>query len=543
MMIEQDTQDNLIEEAKPIINESDDDRYDFYQCIKVYAYSLCCFVGSSIGALPTLLSRSGPFPLMVNIIIATIMQYTFKFILRTSQGTLVFIFTTILQQARILLLVRGIKKLPSKVETGKMELDELDSLSPKEAQVQDEMQDEIQIADDKIAADSFAVNINSIVHLFLPMIGEIIYIFSFYFHFFVVLIGLGLASSEAIAQVIGVNYINVIPFNFWILSFILMLAHDMFEKSLPVLAFIKYVLIIIMIIATACLSVTTPTVPNNNFQYITSSYLYLTFTLGGWPNYMVEPFTMIRMKKKKEITGFYWSIFAAIITICIIQLSWAFSVLYIVPQQCQDISPVMAYHLGYEPNNTANCNVSLSWAHKNGIISTIPLAEIIQTNYPHFDWLSVFSGVTMAYALCVIFMGDALPLLHSFGGLARRLCGVWQDETSCDFTKLDKKTRMKITLTNWAIDLAAFILIFLIALFNPKSFIAVISYGAAFADNIMALLVSLMVYRAGVNPAMNFKIPIPMNKPAKIMTVLMIIYFISAVVLDIVNVAIYLSKK
>ncbi|EDV22311.1 uncharacterized protein TRIADDRAFT_58791 [Trichoplax adhaerens] len=270
MMIEQDTQDNLIEEAKPIINESDDDRYDFYQCIKVYAYSLCCFVGSSIGALPTLLSRSGPFPLMVNIIIATIMQ-----------GTLVFIFTTILQQARILLLVRGIKKLPSKVETGKMELDELDSLSPKEAQVQDEMQDEIQIADDKIAADSFAVNINSIVHLFLPMICEIIYIFSFYFHFFVVLIGLGLASSEAIAQVIGVKYVQ---------KFIATISNTIHLKFFSD-----------EIIATACLSVTTPTVPNNNFQYITSSYLYLTFTLGGWPNYMVEPFTMIRMKKKKEV--------------------------------------------------------------------------------------------------------------------------------------------------------------------------------------------------------------------------------------------------
>ena len=23
--------------------------------------------------------------------------------------------------------------------------------------------------------------------------------------------------------------------------------------------------------------------------------------LGGWPNYMVEPFAMIRMKKKKEV--------------------------------------------------------------------------------------------------------------------------------------------------------------------------------------------------------------------------------------------------
>lgn len=45
-----------------------------------------------------------------------------------------------------------------------------------------EKDDEIEIADNKIAADSYAVNINSIVHLFLPLAGEIVYIGSFYFH-------------------------------------------------------------------------------------------------------------------------------------------------------------------------------------------------------------------------------------------------------------------------------------------------------------------------------------------------------------------------
>ena len=42
--------------------------------------------------------------------------------------------------------------------------------------------DEIQIADDKNAADSYALNINSVVHLFLPLAGEIVYTISFYFH-------------------------------------------------------------------------------------------------------------------------------------------------------------------------------------------------------------------------------------------------------------------------------------------------------------------------------------------------------------------------
>ncbi|RDD42196.1 hypothetical protein TrispH2_005321 [Trichoplax sp. H2] len=486
---------------------------EYYKYFIIYGYYMSENVVGSPGAIPDVIAHSGIPPLIVSFAINAIMQ-----------GSLLFAFMTLIQQARIILFA-NIDIYQSK---GKNNDEELPMLPPISLQEIDEKNEE----------DQSAVNCSSIGGIFLPTIGQ--YMFSILVVFILMgaLVADTLGASQSLASVMKIKPIYVVPFFLWLSAILPIIFVRFFYLSLPILILIKYILVITIIIGALCAGNKINIEPHTDWKYIGSPMLFITCTLGAFE--ILSPFVFVHIKlTKKEVTLFFLTVVAAIVSVCFFQSLWAYAVLRIVPQTCQDVPHSWDSQFSIADNLThPNCNISLAWAHREGVVCAIPMLRIVRAYYPEYDWIAVLSAITLFLMMTLSYICNTLTMANVIAGIImssrEKLWGKIQDKHDENTTQ--SYIRKDIySITGYLIITT---LIFLAAFFNPRAFIVILQYGMTTANNIIGgILVPIMVIRSYFSLARHLAIPVPMNIASYILFGISTLFFLSQLIYAIVALA------
>ncbi|EDV22312.1 uncharacterized protein TRIADDRAFT_58793 [Trichoplax adhaerens] len=483
-------------------------------------------VVGSPGAIPDVIAHSGIPPLIVSFAINAIMQ-----------GSLLFAFMTLIQQARIILFA-NIDIYQSK---GKNNDEELPMLPPISLQEIDEKNEE----------DQSAVNCSSIGGIFLPTIGQ--YMFSILVVFILMgaLVADTLGASQSLASVMKIKPIYVVPFFLWLSAILPIIFVRFFYLSLPILILIKYILVITIIIGALCAGNKINIEPHTDWKYIGSPMLFITCTLGAYE--ILSPFVFVHIKlTKKEIVAevrcVSYGRSANYVKRIIISAGdkifssnhyWAYAVLRIVPQTCQDVPHSWDSQFSIADNSThPNCNISLAWAHREGVVCAIPMLRIVRAYYPEYDWIAVLSAITLFLMMTLSYICNTLTMANVIAGIImssqEKLWGKIQykhdENTTQSYIRKDI-----YSITGYLIITT---LIFLAAFFNPRAFIIILQYGMTTANNIIGgILVPIMVIRSYFSLARHLAIPVPMNIASYILFGISTLFFLSQLIYAIVALA------
>ena len=116
------------------------------------------------------------------------------------------------------------------------------------------------------------------------------------------------------------------------------------------------------------------------------------------------------------------STIGGLFAVWIMNVLWCYFLLKIIPQT----GPISLQQAEEEGSNSVRDNdviPSCNWLAKKkkkkslkGIISTIPLASIIQENYPQFDWIALIVSIYIMGSITVSFIVMSMGTKHVLDG-------------------------------------------------------------------------------------------------------------------------------
>ncbi|EDV25304.1 uncharacterized protein TRIADDRAFT_55223 [Trichoplax adhaerens] len=507
-------------------SESSKNRYDRWHWtvfLQAYFVSIAAILGIGILGLPVTLSHSGMQPLILNLIISFFAQ----FVCIEDDST------------------------PLTSETNNTEalaIIEHKLAELKDLMVQDKDQDETQ--DDEIS-------LHTISKLFLPFGAYQLFDILVIATFLSILISFALAGGQAYSEITELPLPVMISIFVWSWAAVIIFLRKIVQPFVSVLTIVKCIALVVtdidivdqQVSVTFYVGLKIDLPIHNNWSYVGSSFLMTTVSLGGIILIMPMLFARIRFNTR-EVVLFNTAIISALGTVVILNLLWSYAVLGVVPQRCVDIQPTIMQPDNQNTTLAGHCNISLAWAERNGKISTVPLTEILRQHYPKYDWIASLVEIFIVISITVSFLTLGSALRHTLCGTLDTIWNYFKARMSEEAAAQVEDGVRTTTEKNWLwitkilVYILTFGIAFIVAMFNPKAFIAILSSVGSFFINLQAgLFIPMMIYKARRHASSNLKTPCPMGKILYILHFLMAFYFLFAVVYDIVIVIIQSVHK
>ncbi|XP_022093872.1 uncharacterized protein LOC110981030 isoform X2 [Acanthaster planci] len=516
-------------QAKSAVWKSLERKAIYIQC---YFVTIACILGTGILGLPVTLSHSGLSPFLVSFIVGFFMQ-----------ALLIYFFTDILQRAHACQIERHKAICSEEVNVP----------------LQDMMSDES--GEDGSGSESNPTERNIPASLGKPptpnlhMLGSLFlqrglrqaFDVVLLLQFVSILISYALAGSEAYAQVLNIKYLYVIPVFVWVLSLAIVFAQKFVQPFVSLLTLAKGGVLVATVVVTFGVGAIVSNEINNDFSYIGSPFLMGTVALGGVINIMPMLYARIEFDKT-QIKCFMWAVLLGLVTCTVLNILWCWAVLDIVPQTdyCEVVSHVTDYDnsSGLMITTTYtltpgmhDCleDLSLEHSEEEGEIATVPLTKILQTDYPQYSWVAVLIQLFITISITVSYLTIGSALVHSFLG--------WLDAQMA-WDQIDRHVNTPARSYSFLcsqkycrpfLSLVVFIVIFIVAMLDPKGFVTMLDKISSLLLNTEAgLFVFLMIRKSRSEKYSHLTIPFPSSPYLYPFHFVMAAYFIYAVVYDIV---------
>lgn len=489
---------------------------------KILVYLQCYFVtiatilGTGILGLPVTLSKSGIYPFLVSFVFGALMQML-----------TVYFFTELLQLAHV-----------SQIQDSKEELVPLNDLLADETC--DELEEEDETSESVLAghvilpkqASTQPPNLHLLGELFLSCGLVQAFDIILVLQFVALLISYSLAGSEAYAQVLGINYIYVIPVFVWVLTFLIVFALQLVQPLVSVLTFFKGSLLLGTVAVTFYVGSEINREIHNDFSAFGEPFLMGTVALGGVVNTMPLMYSKIS-PVKNQIQNFRLSVNLGLLTCTILNILWCWALLDIVPQlstfQCASNTQSTE-----SQGNLCHSNISLQRSASEGEISTIPLTEIIKERYPSFSWVAFLIELFIMVSITVSFLTVGAVLHHTLLGW---LQSAWKKDK---LTEYRTQTKLKVRCINakcfcsTVVSLAVFCVVFGVSMLDPQGFVDILEKFSSFTINIeVALFIFLMCHNARKKEHLAQRISLPIPSLFGKLLYLIPVYFGIAVIYDV----------
>ncbi|XP_038050479.1 uncharacterized protein LOC119723733 isoform X2 [Patiria miniata] len=516
-------------QAKSAVWKSLERKAIYIQC---YFVTIACILGTGILGLPVTLAHSGLSPFLVSFIVGFFMQ-----------ALLIYFFTDILQRAHACQIERHKAICSEEVNVP----------------LQDMMSDES--TEDGSGSESNprerstpaslgkppTPNLHMLGSLFLQIGLRQLFDIVLLLQFVSILISYALAGSEAYAQVLNVKYMYIIPVFVSVLSVAIVFAQKFVQPFVSLLTLAKGGVLVATVIVTFGVGAIVSNEISNDFNYIGSPFLMGTVALGGVINIMPMLYARIDFDKT-QIKCFMWAVLSGLITCTILNILWCWAVLDIVPQTnyCEVVSHItdydnssgmmitIAYTLTPGPHECLE-DLSLEHSEQEGEIATVPLTKILQTDYPQYSWVAVLIQLFITISITVSYLTIGSALMHSFLG--------WLDAQMA-WDRIDRHVNTPARSYSFLCSqrycrpflcLAVFMVVFVVAMLDPKGFVTMLDKISSLLLNTEAgLFVFLMLRNSRAEKYSHLTIPFPTSPYLYPFHFIMAAYFIFAVVYDIV---------
>lgn len=453
--------------------------------LQTYFVTIACILGTGILGLPVTLDNSGFYPFLVVFIIAFSMQ-----------ALVIFIGVEILQKAYAI-----------QVKYDKSELLPLNEMMDEDTC--DELEGQPENGGPVLAGHVILTEQKGIRSPDLHLLGEMFLCYGIRHVFDIIIvlelmtmcIAYSLAGSEAYGEILGINYIYVIPVFTWCLALLVVFAVNLVQPVVSILTFIKASLFTMAVIVTFFVTSEVQENVKNNFNYIQDSFLMSTVALGG--SFLVMPFLFRKIENDaSQIQKYRLAVVMALVTCTILNILWCWAVIEIVPQHC---TPMIGTN--QSSHSPVPCN-SLKSAKENGEISTEPLTRIIRHKHPSFLWVAIVVEVFIMISITVSFMTMGTAMHHT-------ICGIVESNLpKCFSSKYTEESKKKVDIgkkcTSSFISLILFGIIFIIAMLNPKGFLDVMEKFTSSALNGVNILIFTMFLTTRNKENSKLKIPLPL---------------------------------
>ncbi|BFZ00726.1 hypothetical protein BsWGS_03766 [Bradybaena similaris] len=357
--------------------------------------------------------------------------------------------------------------------------------------------------------------------------------------FIALLICYALAGSEAFAQLIGIHHFYVIPVFVWVLTLAIVFALQLIKPVVSLLTFIKGTLLLGTAVVTFYVGLTVAETVSNDFTYVGAPFLMGTVAIGGVVNTMPYTFEKIAYKKK-PIAKYHAAVQLGLWTCVLLNIVWCWTVLEIVPQtvakECASDSSKFRLHMNSTSRETSSYTcvgeMSLESAAVRGEISTIPLTKLLERDHPHLTWVAILIQVFIMVSISVSYLTIGTALHHTLSGIVQSAI-VKKRTASSDKSKVNKKSTAEWCLRT-GISLAAFALVFTVAMADPEGFIEILEKLVSFTLNAeVGLFIFLMLVFSRRGSYNNLEIPLPTPSCILYMMFLLPLFFNFAVFFDI----------
>lgn len=382
------------------------------------------------------------------------------------------------------------------------------------------------------AASRVHPDLHLLAELFLPRGLRELFDVLLLFQFMAVLISYCLAGSEAFAELLKVNVLYAIPVFCWVLSLVVVFAMKIVQPFVSFLTFCKGTMLLVTVVLTFVVGSTVHREIHTDFAYTGSSFLMGTVALGGVANVMPYLYEKIATSAS-QVRRFRWACFLGLATCTVLNIAWCWAVLDIVPQT--DADAMAGCSAGgntstWSASCTTNSSISLESARRNGEISTIPLARILERDYPSYNWVALLVQVFIVVSISVSFLVNGTVLYHTLKGLLHAKWPVGRFRC-CDHGK--RVTTEGVTAA--LIQLCLFAIVFAVSMANPKSFVQMLDKVASFSMNLeVALFLTVMFWKSFNKDHVALPVPVALPSWLKHVRHALTLYFSVAVVYDVV---------
>lgn len=461
--------------------------------------------GTGILGLPVKLAKSGFTPFLVTYALCFIMQ------------VLVILFMTeLMQRGKVLKKISGTEKDHKPTEDNAL----LEEASKKRSSL-NEMPD-----------------LHTLGKMFLGRVMLVIFDFAVMLHFISILTSYVLAGSEAYGQLMGIPYIYIITPFAVIFTLVIVIAYRWLQPVISVLTFGKGSMLVLMVVVTAIVGLEVNNPITNDWRYIGKPFLIGTVALGGAINILPIIFAKIHMNRR-DILLFLVAVIGGLFAVWILNVLWCYYILLIVPQTAPE------------------GEVSLEEAGNLGEISTVPLIEIIEIDYPQFLWIAILVDIFIMLSITVSYITVGTATKHvvdgfietwrRFGLLAQNQSKENKDNNeqkvqrrarcyNCWFSFWQKTGRSPQIIKQILLYLICFGTVYVIAITNPQAFIRIIENASSLALNLEAgAFICFMLVTARQKTA-NLFIPFVLHKAIYFLRWVVAAYFLFAVAYDLASI-------
>jgi len=335
------------------------------------------------------------------------------------------------------------------------------------------------------------------------------------FHLITILISYVLAGTAAYNVLLKTNFSIVLLAFFIIFSAAIIFLVKYIQYAISFLTLSKGGLLVVMVLVTMIISNVAHENYIDDWRYIGKPFLLGTVALGGGVNIMPVSFSNVKLSKP-NVTKYIIACFLGFIFVWILNILWCFFMLQAIPQTGDPIS--------------------LQNSLRNGEISTIPLIQIIESNYKDYQWIAYCVSVFILISVSVSYLTLGTGYRHVLDGFAYSWTyAMNQKPRNCFQSLYAKSARLSVTVKKAILYVIFFGIILIIAILNPKAFIIILERGSSLGLNMEALCLMWMC-KNSKNLFTNLSIPISLDK--KIFMIAMVIvftYFSIAVIYDFVS--------
>ncbi|EGC30319.1 hypothetical protein DICPUDRAFT_6061, partial [Dictyostelium purpureum] len=266
----------------------------------------------------------------------------------------------------------------------------------------EEQEEETKQAHSSTEKETETPNLHIIGLKFLGPISYAFFIFSVLLHFCSVLIGYGLAGSEAYAQLFSIDHSFLIFPVILLFTIIVIFGSKSLGRIITLFTFAKGTLLMIIVFITGIISNHVQNNISNDWSYIGKSFLISTVALGGASSVLPVVFPKI-VFTKREIKKCYTVAGSALFTVYILNIIWCWFLLQIIPQVPN-------------PNNPGF--PSLEEAAIHGEIATIPLMKVVSESFPQFLWIAYLVNIFIVISITISFITVGTGFKHTLDGFS-----------------------------------------------------------------------------------------------------------------------------
>ena len=395
-------------------------------------------------------------------------------------------------------------------------------------------------------------NLHMVGELFLNKVGAFCFDIVLGISFVSVLISYALAGSQAIADILQVNRIAMIPMFCTVLTVVVVFLQFLVQPVISILTLVKGCMFAACVVITFLVGAKVDSQYTDDWRAVGEPFLMGTVAIGGIIN--ILPILFMRIKPRADqIRKLNAAVILGLTTCFVLNIMWCWTILKIVPQT--DTCPKASYKSTLAPDTLAasstvssskadTCEViSLEASHDKGEISTIPLSAVIEADHPQYSVVSIFVEFFIMVSITVSYLTFGSAMHHMISGVVQSF---WESRGQLIAEKmgLQISTNNEIEVFNfkavsWLRSIASimcFFAVFCVAMSHPKGFIKVLDRVTSLSQNLQnCVFVPIMLVVVKTSPVYsNIHISFKLHHVFYILYVFVALFYAVAVAYDLI---------